>query len=325
MIMRKSVIFTMVVLFSISWPLFPGNTNFNIFRRVKSPLDLKIQEVLEAMRNNLRKYPHKEKKSVIEDLNLRMNRLEMLIQNGNKEVIANVITELKEKGLSWEAISRSVLSLVEVVGNSEEFETGLKFIGDLITDLDVNGRIDYEILNQKIVFLSESRLSEWSHDLEEFEINYRKAINWILGIEPIYSHEIIEEWCEEDPDIGSGNYVSWTQSREDREYVRASASFYAGGFLRIGDTNFVLDNNGVRIFTCTKFKSLFGGQKLGEEIVARTFQRAYEVAKLMEYNPPWAFAYWFLNREDANEEEITGKYFEDTERFKIINLSLIHI
>lgn len=123
------------------------------------------------------------------------------------------------------------------------------------------------------------------------------------------SHRIIEVWDK-------------IEYREGGIY--AHVSFYGEEGINIGESNFSLDERGIAIYLCNGFQSRMTGQKLGEEIVARTFRLAAELSGILGMNSAWAFAYYFIGFNDERGEDYTGVNFEETEGFRILDSLFNH-
>ncbi|HOU36401.1 MAG TPA: nucleotidyltransferase domain-containing protein, partial [Candidatus Omnitrophota bacterium] len=127
---------------------------------------------------------------------------------------------------------------------------------------------------------------------------------------PIVSSEIREQWIIEQ--------ASKSLETGRLESFRVRGRFYFDGVL-IGVTNFRLDNNAVKIFTCNPFNSginfisYIPGKHVLKEITARTFMRAAQLGALFGLAPEWACLYYLWSPED----ESRASYEEDYENLTL--------
>lgn len=110
---------------------------------------------------------------------------------------------------------------------------------------------------------------------------------------PIYSHTIREDW--EISILG-----------ESLLTVLAKVVFYSDlapdkSLLEdyVGSTDISTDENMVSVFTC-KFSSHYPGQKLAQELGARSFMMMQEITNLLGFHPAWAYVYYFLSDADVD-------------------------
>ena len=104
----------------------------------------------------------------------------------------------------------------------------------------------------------------------------------------IPSHEIEEKWSvhyyPERGEIFPGREVEFGIKFCHQEQL-------------IGESHLKLNPNVASVMTCW-FQSHVIGQGLGTEFAARIFTRASEISKIIGWNPPFAYAYYFLTENE---------------------------
>jgi hypothetical protein len=114
----------------------------------------------------------------------------------------------------------------------------------------------------------------------------RENWNRVVDENIVLSHEIEERW---DNVTFFAEYGS----------ITASVKFYVKDEL-IGKGSFDLNPEAASIHTCF-FKSFREGQKIGQELAARIYWKAYEISQVLGLNTKFAHAYYTLSENEKRE------------------------